>query len=1680
MASEKDELVAALRGSLVDNERLRRQNKRFMASLSEPIAIVGTGCRFPGGVRGPEQFWELLAGATDAVTGFPVDRGWDTELLGALGLDGSASSAAQGGFIHDAGEFDPAFFGISPREALAMDPQQRVLLETSWEALERAGIEARSLRGSRTGVFVGGSFLGYGTGLEGSGSEGYLLTGTAASVISGRVSYTLGLEGPAVTVDTACSSSLVALHLAIQALRSGECTLALAGGVTVMATPGSFVGFALQQGLASDGRCKSFGAGANGTGWGEGAAVLVVERLSDARKHGHRVLALVRGTAVNQDGASNGLSAPNGPSQQRVIRAALSSARLSAADVDVVEAHGTGTVLGDPIEAQALLATYGQDRPQDQPLWLGSVKSNIAHTQAAAGVAGVIKMVLALEHGEMPASLHAEEPSPHVDWTAGNIKLLNAARPWPANGHPRRAGVSAFGISGTNAHVIIEEAPSVDAEPDADSVAPTPDGSLRALINAPTAWLISGHSDAALAAQATRLAGLVRRSTQLDPADVAWSLATTRSVHAHRVVVLGADMNELIAGVESLAARETTAGPVRGAVPAGRAARVGFLFAGQGAQRAGMGRELYAHSLVFAEAFDAAVGLLEAELGLEIRGVVLGDSDTDECANQTLYAQTGLFAVEVGLVALLAAVGIVPDVVAGHSVGEVAAAYAAGVLSLEDACRLVAARARLMQELPIGGAMAAIAVSEAEILPELADIEGVSVAAVNGPSSVVISGDEPAVEKLLELWRERGRRVRRLRVSHAFHSARMDPVLDELGNVAAGLKYVAPTVAWVGALTGELVTTPEAGYWPQQARSAVRFADSVTTMAGLGVSVFIEIGPDSTLSALGLATLTDEAQFVPLLSPTVPAAEAVLTGLAKAHVHGVPVEWTAVLEPGTRVELPTYAFQRQWFWPKGSATPTAGVNQPGSGSAAEAQFWAAVERGDAAGLSGALRVDAGQPFNEVLPVLAEWRRRDREESAVADWRYRISWVPIGDPEPTALTGTWLLITGPTGAERARECAQALSATGARTVVVEIRGDEDREALIARISEATAIDVDKSESREALVSRIGEAAAIDVDGGEDREAVADSGSVSGVLSLLALEETGLAGQPEVPTGLAGSVSLVQALGDLGGGAPLWVLTQGAVAAGTQQPLAHPTQAQAWGLGRVAAIEIPDRWGGLIDLPEVLDERAATRLVGVLAARAENQVAIRPAGIMGLRLVRARRPVAPDASAAERLAQGTVLVTGGTGALGMQVADWLAARGTARVVLTSRSGPGAAGVPQLAAHLAAAGTEVAILAGDVARRDDVAGLLGWIAATGPALTGVMHTAGVLDDGVLDRMTPDRLQRVLAPKATGARHLDELTADQDLAAFAMFSSAAATLGGGGQGNYAAANAYLDALAEARRGRGLAATSVAWGPWAGGGMAESGTAVKRRMDGGPMRPMAPDAALRVLGQALDDAETALTVMDMDWVQIAAALGDVRQVPLLRELTDVHALVAANLPSPETGSAPAGSRVGAAAFAEELAGLSAEDQDRRLRALLRGHVARILGHSDGDLVEDRTPLRELGFDSLTAVEFRNTLAALTGLALPTTVIYDHPSVAALAVHLRAELAPPPLDPAAVLAEEIDRIETGLFALPAGSPERGRLAERLRGVFARAANADGQGAGAELADAGADELYDFIDKQLGL
>jgi acyl transferase domain-containing protein/NADPH:quinone reductase-like Zn-dependent oxidoreductase/acyl carrier protein len=1020
--SDTDKHLDYLKRLTADLRRTRRRVAELEGKLSEPVAVVGMACRYPGGVDSPEALWQMVVEGRDAVSDFPADRGWD--VAGLFDPDPDAPGkmyVRQGSFLADAGDFDAGFFGVGPSEALAMDPQQRLMLELSWEALERAGIDPLGLRGSATGVFAGVIHAGYGGQVEGE-LEGYGLTGSTLSVASGRVSYVLGLEGPAVSVDTACSSSLVALHLAAQSLRSGECDLALVGGVTVMATPAAFVEFSRQRALAADGRCKVYAGAADGTAWSEGAGVLVVERLADARRAGHPVLALVRGTAVNQDGASNGLTAPNGPSQQRVIRTTLASAGLTAADVDVVEGHGTGTVLGDPIEAQALLATYGQDRLADRPLWLGSIKSNIGHTSAAAGVAGVIKMIEAIQHEVLPQSLHVDVPSPHVDWSAGAVSVLTESREWPTGDGPRRAGVSSFGISGTNAHVIIEEPPA----PDAESVVAEPQAGE-------TAWVLSARSDQALANQAKRLLAHVSGNAELNPVDVAWSLVTTRAVFDHRAVVIGADRDRLVAGLMELAAGEPGAG-----VSAGRVRSAGktvFVFPGQGSQWLGMGQQLYGRFPEFARAFDEAVAALDPHLRLPLREVMWGSDAA--LLQSTEFAQSALFAVEVALAALLATWGVLPDVVTGHSVGEITAAYVAGVLTLSDAAKVVAGRGRLMAALPSGGAMVAVAASEAEVTPLLT--ADVNLAAVNAPNAVVISGAEAAVAAVADGLAQQGRRVHRLAVSHAFHSALMEPMLKEFAKLLAGISVSPPRISLVSNLTGQLAGpgygSPQ--YWAEHVRQPVRFADGVRAAESLGARAFVEVGPGRSLTAAVEQSLTTEqATSVVTLAKDRPEAESVLAALGHLFTIGVAVDWPAAIGDGRRVALPTYGFVRQRFWLPVGAVGSGNVSGVGLARAAHPLLGAVVERPDSGGvvLTGSLSV-GGSPWlaDHVVDGVVLFPGAGFVELALR------AGDEVGCSVVDELTLLAPLVLPPGGAARVQVVVDAAGESGSRAVWVYSRG-----------------------------------------------------------------------------------------------------------------------------------------------------------------------------------------------------------------------------------------------------------------------------------------------------------------------------------------------------------------------------------------------------------------------------------------------------------------------------------------------------------------------------------------------------------------------------------------------------------------------------------------------------------------
>ncbi|MFG2905281.1 thioester reductase domain-containing protein [Kitasatospora sp. NPDC048286] len=1457
-----------------DLRKARQRIAELESGRTEPVAIVGMACRYPGGVRSADDLWRLVADGRDGITEFPTDRGWDVAALYDPDPDVPGTTyTREGGFLDEATRFDAGFFGISPREALSMDPQQRVLLETAWETFEHARIDPTALKGSDVGVFVGAVEQSY-LGLEGPEEfEGYLLTGKLGSVVSGRLSYSFGFEGPSMTVDTACSSSLVAMHLAAQSLRTGESSLALAGGVTVAATPGGFVDFSRQRGLAPDGRCKSFAAAADGTSWSEGAGLILLERLGDAVRNGHRVLAVLRSSAVNSDGASNGLTAPSGPSQERVIRTALIGARLDAADVDAVEAHGTGTRLGDPIEAQALLATYGAAHTPERPLFLGSLKSNIGHSVAAAGVGGVIKTVQALRHAELPRTLHVDEPTPLVDWDAGAVALLTEHRPWPRTGRPRRAAVSAFGVSGTNAHLILEQAPEQEPAP-----VPAPAAAAPALLP------LSARSRPALAAQARGLLAFLTDHPGLSAADLAYSTATTRAALPYRAVVVGADTEALRAALRPLAedgGRTATAPPTRGGLA--------FLFTGQGAQRAAMGRRLYEAFPVYAEAFDAVCAALDPHLDVPLREVL----DDEDLLHRTGNAQPALFALEVALYRLYEAWGITPDHVAGHSIGELAAAHVAGVLSLPDAAVVVAARGRLMQALPAGGAMVALEAAEDEVVQLLERSEGaVSIAAVNGPAATVVSGDADAVDEIAATARSCGRRTKRLPVSHAFHSPHMDPMLEEFGRVLRKVTFHAPSVPLVSTLTGrpateEQLRSPE--YWVDQVRRPVRFHDAARTLAELDTTVALELGPAAVLSAL----VADGTDITPVPAVRTGPAEAqdALAALGALWSAGIPVDWPAVFAgTGARtVDLPTYPFQRERYWLEHVPAAAPATAAPTARESLLHVGWT--------------------PFDAALPV-------SPPAPAVLD---------LGDADVLGL---------PESAGRSfADITDALAALGT---------DTPYDALLVPLASDP--------------------------GGDVPQRAQDTAQ-----RVLALVRSWLAD-------------------DRTEDVPLVVLTRRAVAAdeaGTD--VADLVAAPLWGLLRSAQSEAPGRIV-LVDVDE--DPRSRAVLPAVLAS-GRPQVAVRSGRLLapGVADLPAAVPADGTPGGGTRWRTGgTVLVTGGTGALGGLFARHLVrTHGVSRLLLVSRSGPQAPGAAELAAELTGLGAEVHLVACDLADRDALAALLDTVPDTHP-LTGVVHAAGVLDDGMIRDLTPDRLAAVLRPKVHAAWHLHELTRDRGLDAFVLFSSVAGVIGGTGQANYAAANAFLDALAAHRSALGLPAASLAWGLWAHErGM--SGHLTRTELDRiarSGLLTITEETGPELLDLALATGRPALVVTPVDR---AALRSNVRRAPLLlRGL--VHDQADAD-----------GSEAQAELRPERLAGLPQEERTALVSAFVHREVALVLGHSAAGAVEDEQRFSDLGFDSLTSVELRNRLGDATGLKLPPSLVFEHPTPARLVEHLAALLS---------------------------------------------------------------------------
>ncbi|WP_406205786.1 SDR family NAD(P)-dependent oxidoreductase [Kitasatospora sp. NBC_01560] len=1800
-----EQVVEALRASLMETERLRQENRQITAASREPIAIVGMACRYPGGANSPEALWQLVAEGRDAIGGFPEDRGWDVDGLYDPDPDHAGTTYARtGGFLYEAAEFDPEFFGISPREALAIDPQQRMLLETAWEAVERAGIDPAALRGSRTGVFAGVMYNDYGARLllpkAPEEFEGYVGTGSAGSVASGRISYTFGFEGPAVTIDTACSSSLVALHLAAQALRNGECSLALAGGATVIATPGLFTEFSRQRGLSPDGRCKAFAASADGTGWGEGVGLLLLERLSDAQRNGHPILGVVRGTAVNQDGASSQLTAPNGPAQQRVIRAALANARLDAADVDAVEAHGTGTPLGDPIEAQALLATYGQARPAERPLLLGSLKSNIGHTQAAAGVGGIIKMVMSMQHRELPKTLHVDEPTHQVDWEAGAVELLRENRPWEtADGRPRRAAVSSFGISGTNAHIILEEAPTVEA-PTAEAEV-VDDGPASDL---PVMWPLSAKTEDALRDQARRLHTWITEHPDTDERDIAAAL-TRKPEFPHRATVFNTDALAALADGQPHPDLVTGTTGIHG--------KTVFVFPGQGSQWPAMGQHLLATNPVFAQHITACTEAF-APYTTDWNLTDLLTHPNPQLLERVDIVQPALFAVMTGLAQLWKHHGITPHAVIGHSQGEIAAAHTAGALTLHDAAKTVILRAQALTQLTNTGAMASIPLPPNALEEHLNN--DLHIAAHNSPTTTIISGTPHAIDTLITTLQNTGIDARKIPVTYASHCPHVEPLQETITNALHDIQPHTSTTAFYSTVTATPLNTTQldAHYWYNNLRNPVQLHQTLTQLHTDGYRHYIEISPHPVLLPTIHQTLDNQPTTI---HPTLRRHHGhhFPHALAHTHTHGL-TPTTNSRTTGNHPTLPTYPFQHHTYWidtPTNTGDPTTlglhHTNHPllratlntasengllGTGRLsttdhpwlveqniggapvlpAAALLELAFAAGDsvASGHIAELTVEAPMPTGQAAQVQvavgapdadgrrtlelhsrtgddAPWTRHATgvldDEVPDGDGADAAPWPPAGaepvDPEELyerlasagfevhdasrALRHAWRQPDGlfaevalPDGTDdegygihplllqAALHLAAPAAGPGERSprlalawedVTLHATGATELRVRLAPLG-SDAFALTATDPTGAPVLTVGAVTFRPVDPATYGQVRAGAGD-----GLLGLEWVALAtpaytnattlaaGLPadtevfHVPAGLEVRDTLhpvLKAVQErLAEDRPgrLVVVTRGAVATTADADVPELGQASVWGLLRTAQTENPERFT-LIDLDD--DPAAEPALVAALASD-EPQLAVRDGRLYAPRLVPLPAPQAPqpageaagDAGPTRLLdPEGTALITGGTGLLGSLVARRLVeVHGVRHLLLTSRRGPDAPGAAELCAELTALGATVTAVACDTADRAALEKLLAGVPADRP-LVAVVHAAGALDDGLVGSLTAEQFETVLRPKADAALLLDELTREAAPAAFVLFSSTAGVLGSPGQGNYAAANALLDAVAQRRRAHGLPGTSVAWGLWARssgmtGHLSEADVA---RLARGGVTPLEDEQGLALFDAALG-ASGLVVAAGVNRAGLRAQAERGALPHLLRALVPASAA---------RRRANAATAVNTSELIRRLTGATEAEQDTVLLELVRAQAATVLGHASAGRIEPDRAFRELGFDSLTAVELRNRLQGATGRQLPMTLVFDYPSPVALSRHLRQELAPSPEHAQSALLAELDRLAS---ALDATRPERDSgslIASRLQELVRRwnTASADGDhDPDDDFETVTDDELFSVLDEELG-
>jgi len=1806
------------------------------ADQREPIAVVGMSCRFPGGGNSPDQYWEILKNGVDATSEIPADR-WDRDAY--YDPDPQASGkmyTIRGGFLDvPIGHFDAAFFRISPKEANGLDPQQRLLLEVGWEAIENAGIDVAALEGSQTGIFIGICADDYTQAHRHSGHpermDAYSLTGSTFSTASGRLSYTFGLEGPNMPIDTACSSTLVACHLACQSLRQKESNLALVGGANLILVPDIHIGFSRLQALSPDGRCKTFDAAADGYARGEGCAVIVLKRLSDALADGDRISALIRGSAVNQDGKSNGLTAPNGLAQRAVIRQALKSAGLDAGDIQYIEAHGTGTPLGDPIELEAIGEVFGQTHSAAAPLLVGSAKTNIGHTEACAGLAGLIKVVQALQQEAIPPNVHFRDPNPHIPWDELPVEIPTELTPWPRSAEPRRAGISSFGYSGTNTHVILEEAP-------------LPSIRERATARPSHLLTLSAQSDRGLADLSSRYIDFLSKQTEAELTDICFSAHIGRCHLDERLAVIGTSPEEIERKLAEYLRNGSTAAVLRDSVASGLdMSKVAFLFTGQGSQYAGMGKQLYDTQPTFRQTLDHCDEILRDELEGSLLHALFPEKEIAEGAmsrlDETAYTQPALFALEYALAQQWISWGIEPSIVVGHSVGEYVAACIAGVFSLEDGLRLIAARGRLMHALPAGGAMVSAQATEEQVEAAIEPYrDTVAIAAVNGPASIVFSGEGRAVQEVEKNLQSQSIKTRRLAVSHAFHSPLMEPMLAEFEQIARTVPYAPPQIGMISNLTSGLVGADmlSADYWCRHIREAVRFAASMENLHRQGTEIFLEVGPQPTLLGMGRRCLPGEVGlWLPSLRKGREDWGQLLHSLANLYVQGAAVDWSGFHRDfsASKVALPTYPFQHQQrYWMEATPasphapdhqafdwlhplvgrrvdspliqetlfeTPFSTTNLPllddhrifghlvvsgashislilgavelhaGTGPCAleDVLFPEALvvpeERERSVQLVLRAEEEAGAPFELIsygstgqrdwtthatgrvissssIPQLASADRqraeaRCPEEMAAVELyeqiqkqRYielgpRYQWIKSikrGTDEafcrmeqPDAVAGEagryqlhpglidscfGLLVTlvetdseetfVPFSLERVRFFkrptgrqlwAHAVLRQDSRNVgdiqlfeengekIAEFVGLEGktarREVMLRNLQRdfsgwlhdihwhASEFSADPSGEREGektgrwlifadsqglgngLARRLeeeGGTCAI-VSPGTDF-AHGDNGHFEvnpdhpGDFELLwqaCLEENplpftgvvhlwGISGpsaggltleglQESKSLGCASLLHLLQLLlGQKWAESPrIFLATRGSQPIDTRdEPDHHRSlevqQAPLWGLGKTIALEHPEFRPVRIDLDPGarIDENIQSLLAEIRAADREDQVAWR-GNVRHLPRLESHADNRAGQAAGEGIEidpEASYLVTGGLGALGLEVAQWLAKEGARYLVLTGRS-EAAEWAQEIIDRLVDGGVEIAVIRGDVTEERDAIRLIEAIGETMPVLRGIVHAAGVLEDGVLQGQSWPSFNRVMAPKVDGAWNLHQATRRVPLDFFVCFSSMVSLFGSPGQGNYVAANAFMDSLAHYRRMLGLSGLSINWGPWADAGMAaDLDGRNRRRLAEKGLESISPAAGVRILGQLLGSDAAQVGVLPIDWSLFLQGFSEDGLPPFFDSLVEKL---------PVRQAAESGSPL-----LEQLGKEPAAGHATILLKHIRDEMARVLELDDPEQIQPRQRLFDLGIDSLMAVELRNRLQGDLGMILSSTLLFDYPTLENLAAFLIREL----------------------------------------------------------------------------